>query len=44
MTPQTFIECENLVKIYRLGLENGQSDASLEVQALQGSGPHHSRR
>jgi len=36
MTPRAFIECENLVKIYKMGLENGQSDASLEVQALQG--------
>jgi len=36
MTSQSFIECENLVKIYKMGLENGQSDASLEVQALQG--------
>ena len=36
MTPQSFIECENLVKIYKMGLEGGQSDASLEVQALQG--------
>jgi putative ABC transport system ATP-binding protein len=36
MTTQPFIECENLVKIYKMGLENGQSDASLEVQALQG--------
>jgi ABC-type lipoprotein export system ATPase subunit len=36
MTPQNFIECENLVKIYKMGIESGQSDASLEVQALQG--------
>ncbi len=36
MNTQPFIECENLVKIYKMGLENGQSDASLEVQALQG--------
>jgi putative ABC transport system ATP-binding protein len=36
MSAQNLIECENLVKIYHIGLENGQSDASLEVQALQG--------
>ena len=36
MTTQPFIECENLVKIYKMSQENGQADASLEVQALQG--------
>src|SRR5512141_1800155 len=36
MAPKPFIECENLVKIYKMGMENGQADASLEVQALQG--------
>jgi putative ABC transport system ATP-binding protein len=36
MSAQTFIECENLVKIYRMSADGGQGDASLEVQALQG--------
>ena len=36
MTNKTFIQCENLIKIYRLNDENESSDASLEVQALQG--------
>lgn len=36
MTSQPFIQCENLVKIYRVNNKSGSSDASLEVQALQG--------
>jgi putative ABC transport system ATP-binding protein len=36
MTTQAFIECENLVKIYKMGLDGSQPDAALEVQALQG--------
>jgi len=36
MTSKTFIQCENLIKIYRINDVNGSSDASLEVQALQG--------
>ncbi|HTX90348.1 MAG TPA: ABC transporter ATP-binding protein, partial [Anaerolineales bacterium] len=29
-------QCDNLVKIYRIGVDGGTDDASLEVQALQG--------
>lgn len=36
MTTSTFIQCENLVKIYRVGVVGSLSDASVEVQALQG--------
>jgi putative ABC transport system ATP-binding protein len=36
MTSQPFIQCENLVKIYRVNKTSRSSDASLEVQALQG--------
>ncbi len=36
MTSQPFIQCENLVKIYRINKTGESSDASLEVQALQG--------
>jgi ABC-type lipoprotein export system ATPase subunit/bifunctional DNA-binding transcriptional regulator/antitoxin component of YhaV-PrlF toxin-antitoxin module len=36
MTSKAFIQCENLIKIYRINDVNGSSDASLEVQALQG--------
>ncbi len=36
MTSQSFIQCENLIKIYRINDKSGSSDASLEVQALQG--------
>jgi putative ABC transport system ATP-binding protein len=36
MTNPVFIQCENLIKIYRINDQNGSSDASLEVQALQG--------
>lgn len=37
MPPQIFIKCENLVKIYKIGIDGEHSsDASLEVQALQG--------
>ena len=36
MTSQPFIQCENLIKIYRINDMDESSDASLEVQALQG--------
>lgn len=36
MTSQPFIQCENLIKIYRINNTSEPSDASLEVQALQG--------
>jgi putative ABC transport system ATP-binding protein len=36
MTSKTFIQCENLIKIYRINDKDKSSDASLEVQALQG--------
>lgn len=36
MAAELLISCENLVKIYRLNVGGGASDASLEVQALQG--------
>src|SRR5512136_428206 len=36
MTSSSFIQCENLIKIYRTGDQNEKSDASLEVLALQG--------
>jgi len=36
MNTDSLIRCENLVKIYRLNENDGSSDASLEVQALQG--------
>jgi putative ABC transport system ATP-binding protein len=36
MTNQSFIQCENLIKIYRISDQGETSDASLEVQALQG--------
>jgi putative ABC transport system ATP-binding protein len=36
MTRKAFIQCENLIKIYRINDTGGASDASLEVQALQG--------
>jgi putative ABC transport system ATP-binding protein len=35
MTTPTFIQCENLVKIYKIGVEGSLSE-SVEVQALQG--------
>jgi putative ABC transport system ATP-binding protein len=36
MTNPFFIQCENLIKIYKINDQRGSSDASLEVQALQG--------
>ncbi len=36
MTSEPFIQCENLIKIYQINDQNNSSDASLEVQALQG--------
>jgi ABC-type lipoprotein export system ATPase subunit len=36
MPNETFIQCENLIKIYRINDKGESSDASLEVQALQG--------
>jgi putative ABC transport system ATP-binding protein len=36
MTSHPFILCENLIKIYKINDADGSSDASLEVQALQG--------
>ena len=36
MTSVPFIQCENLIKIYRINEKGESSDASLEVQALQG--------
>jgi putative ABC transport system ATP-binding protein len=36
MTTEPLIVCENLVKIYRINADGGSSDASTEVQALQG--------
>lgn len=36
MTSEPFIQCENLIKIYRINDKGESSDASLEVQALQG--------
>jgi putative ABC transport system ATP-binding protein len=36
MINQSFIQCENLIKIYRISDQAASSDASLEVQALQG--------
>jgi putative ABC transport system ATP-binding protein len=36
MTNPLFIQCENLIKIYRINDQSGSADASLEVQALQG--------
>lgn len=36
MTTDPLILCENLIKIYRLSESGNSSDASLEVQALQG--------
>jgi putative ABC transport system ATP-binding protein len=36
MTGQAFIQCENLIKIYRINDSTESTDASLEVQALQG--------
>ncbi len=36
MTNQPFILCENLIKIYRIDDTSESSNASLEVQALQG--------
>jgi putative ABC transport system ATP-binding protein len=36
MISEPFIHCENLIKIYRINDDSGSSDASLEVQALQG--------
>jgi putative ABC transport system ATP-binding protein len=36
MSNETFIQCENLIKIYRINDKGESSDASLEVQALQG--------
>jgi putative ABC transport system ATP-binding protein len=36
MSNEPFIQCENLIKIYRINDKNESSVASLEVQALQG--------
>jgi putative ABC transport system ATP-binding protein len=36
MTDTSFIQCENLIKIYKMGEKGTSSDGSLEVQALQG--------
>jgi putative ABC transport system ATP-binding protein len=36
MTNPLFIQCENLIKIYKINDQSGSVDASLEVQALQG--------
>ncbi len=36
MSSDQFIQCENLIKIYRINDGSEASDASLEVQALQG--------
>jgi len=36
MTTEPLIQCENLIKIYRLNESGDSSDVSLEVQALQG--------
>jgi putative ABC transport system ATP-binding protein len=36
MTDSAFIQCENLIKIYRINDQGEASDAGLEVQALQG--------
>jgi putative ABC transport system ATP-binding protein len=36
MTSEPFIQCENLIKIYKVDEKGESSDASLEVQALQG--------
>ena len=36
MSNEPFIQCENLIKIYRINDKGESSDASLEVQALQG--------
>ena len=36
MSNEPFIRCENLIKIYRINDKGESSDASLEVQALQG--------
>jgi putative ABC transport system ATP-binding protein len=36
MTGKPFIQCENLIKIYRINDKTESSDASLEIQALQG--------
>src|SRR5512136_3024709 len=36
MTNGSFIQCENLIKIYKVDEKGESSDASLEVQALQG--------
>jgi putative ABC transport system ATP-binding protein len=36
MASRTFIQCENLIKIYKINEKEDSSDASLEVQALQG--------
>jgi ABC-type lipoprotein export system ATPase subunit len=36
MSSNPFIQCENLIKIYRINNKDESSDASLEVQALQG--------
>ncbi len=36
MPSEAFIQCENLIKIYRLEAEHGHDSDSAEVQALQG--------
>ena len=36
MKPKTLIQCENLVKIYRIDAGDGNSKSTVEVQALQG--------
>jgi putative ABC transport system ATP-binding protein len=36
MSNPIFIQCENLIKIYRINDQGDSADASLEVQALQG--------
>ena len=36
MSSETFIQCENLIKIYRINDKGESANASLEVQALQG--------
>jgi len=36
MSSNPFIQCENLIKIYRIDNKDDSSNASLEVQALQG--------
>jgi len=36
MSSNPFIQCENLIKIYRINNKDESTDASLEVQALQG--------